>query len=157
MSKSQSDFYPRRNYAAHFTVNVQLKIIIYKVHQLPREGGSLILLFFGRPNQIKINGLLENQGSNTQAATVFIDGVTLHLREAIKFSGQLRIVNIRLGKPKKVKKKWWPPSVRKFSDVQFLQFKMTQIGHFHGVIRRVSRGCLMVSIILTCQDMSIYR
>ena len=45
----------------------------------------------------------------------------------------------------------------KFCEMQFLQCKMTQIGHFHGVIRRVSRGCLMVSIILTCQDMSIFR
>ena len=45
----------------------------------------------------------------------------------------------------------------KFCEMQFLQCKMTQIGHFHGITKRVSRGCLMVSIILTCQDMSIFR
>ena len=45
----------------------------------------------------------------------------------------------------------------KFCEMQFLQCKMTQIGHFQGVIKRVSRGCLMVSIILTGQDMSIFR
>ena len=45
----------------------------------------------------------------------------------------------------------------KFCEMQFLQCKMTQIGHFQGMIKRVSRGCLMVSIILTRQDMSIFR
>ena len=44
----------------------------------------------------------------------------------------------------------------KFCEMQFLQCKMTQIGHFHGVIRRVSRGCLMVLIIPTVQGMSIF-
>ena len=38
-----------------------------------------------------------------------------------------------------------------------LHCKMVQIGHFQRVIREVSRGCLMVPIILTCQDMSIFR
>ena len=38
-----------------------------------------------------------------------------------------------------------------------LHCKMVQIGHFQRVIREVSRGCLMVPIFLTGQDMSIFR
>ena len=38
-----------------------------------------------------------------------------------------------------------------------LHCKMVQIGHFQRVIREVSRGCLMVPVFLTGQDMSIFR
>ena len=38
-----------------------------------------------------------------------------------------------------------------------LHCKMVQIGHFQRVIREVSRGCLMVPIFHTGQDMSIFR
>merc|ERR1712024_316663 len=38
-----------------------------------------------------------------------------------------------------------------------LHCKMVQIGHFQRVVREVSRGCLMVPIFLTGQDMSIFR